>query len=49
MPQKEHSNTYYGLNKKQFSEFLTHDKRYLEISCSFGGVLKKVADFGVDV
>ena len=49
---KEHSNIYCGLNEKQFSQFstfLTHDTRYLEIGCSFGGVLKKVTDFGVGV
>jgi 2-polyprenyl-3-methyl-5-hydroxy-6-metoxy-1,4-benzoquinol methylase len=47
----EHCRIYRKLNEKQFAQFsnhLTRDTRYLEIGCSFGGVLKQVADFGVD-
>jgi len=49
---EEHCNIYRDLNEKQFSQFadhLTPETRYLEIGCSFGGVLRRVAEFGVDV
>ena len=49
---EEHSKIYSDVNERQFAQFsehLTHDARYLEIGCSFGGVLKRVADFGVDI
>jgi 2-polyprenyl-3-methyl-5-hydroxy-6-metoxy-1,4-benzoquinol methylase len=49
---EEHFNIYRDLNEKQFAQFaehLTSETRYLEIGCSFGGVLKLVADFGVGV
>jgi len=48
----EHLQIYRDLNKKQFSSFsnhLTEQTRFLEIGCSFGGVLNRVTDFGVDV
>jgi 2-polyprenyl-3-methyl-5-hydroxy-6-metoxy-1,4-benzoquinol methylase len=48
---EEHRNIYCDLNERQFALFANHlsrDTRYLEIGCSFGGVLKRVADFGVD-
>jgi hypothetical protein len=48
---EEHRSIYRELNEKQFAQFadhLTPETRYLEIGCSFGGVLKRVADFGVD-
>jgi len=48
---EEHFKIYRDFNGKQFAQFsdhLTHDTRYLEIGCSFGGVLKRVGDFGVD-
>ncbi len=49
---EEHFKIYSDFNGKQFAQFsdqLTHDTRYLEIGCSFGGVLKRVADFGVAI
>ncbi len=49
---EEHFKIYRDFNERQFLQFsdqLTHDSHYLEIGCSFGGVLKRVADFGVDV
>jgi 2-polyprenyl-3-methyl-5-hydroxy-6-metoxy-1,4-benzoquinol methylase len=51
LPEK-HFDVYRRLNASQFAQFsdqLTHNTRYLEIGCSFGGVLKQVADFGVEV
>lgn len=48
---EQHFKIYRDFNEKQFAQFsnhLTHATRYLEIGCSFGGVLKRVADFGVD-
>ena len=48
---EEHFKIYRDFNGKQFAQFsdhLTHDTRYLEIGCSFGGVLQQVADFGVE-
>lgn len=48
---EEHLRIYEGLNKKQFrsfSKFLGKDTKYLEIGCSFGGVLRKAASV-VDV
>ena len=51
MSPEEHFKIYRDFNERQFSRFacqLTQDTRYLEVGCSFGGVLKKVADFGVN-
>ena len=49
---EEHFKIYSDFNENQFAQFsdhLTHGSRYLEIGCSFGGVLKRVADFGVAI
>lgn len=40
-----------NLNIRQFelfNKFLTKDTKYLEIGCSFGGIVSKVYNFGVD-
>ena len=48
----EHLRIYNDLNEKQFQTFssnLTRETRFLEIGCSFGGILKKVASAGVEI
>jgi len=48
----EHLKIYNGLNEKQFQTFsskLTRRTRFLEIGCSFGGILNKVANSGVTI
>ena len=41
----KHLKTYEDLNLKQFNQFSSHinnKTKYLEVGCSFGGVLKNV-------
>jgi 2-polyprenyl-3-methyl-5-hydroxy-6-metoxy-1,4-benzoquinol methylase len=48
----EHLKIYNGLNEKQFRTFAQHlDKKtkFLEIGCSFGGILKRAANCGVAI
>jgi 2-polyprenyl-3-methyl-5-hydroxy-6-metoxy-1,4-benzoquinol methylase len=48
----EHLMIYNDLNEKQFKTFssnLTRETKYLEIGCSFGGILNKVANAGVEI
>lgn len=48
----EHLRIYNDLNEKQyqtFSSYLTKETRFLEIGCSFGGILNKVANAGIGV
>lgn len=48
----EHLRIYNGLNEKQFQTFssnLTKETRFLEIGCSFGGILNKVANTEVKI
>lgn len=48
----EHLIIYNDLNEKQFKTFsshLTRETRFLEIGCSFGGILNKVANAGVEI
>jgi len=51
-PPFEHLRIYKDLNKKQFGSFssnLSKITKYLEIGCSFGGILNQVASSGVAV
>ena len=48
----EHLEIYKSLNEKQFQTFssdLTSETKFLEIGCSFGGILDKVSDAGVKI
>jgi len=48
----EHLMIYNNLNEKQFKTFssnLTRETKYLEIGCSFGGILNRVANTGVTI
>ena len=48
----DHLESYSELNEKQFDAFASYLKKetkFLEIGCSFGGILKKVNQFGVAV
>ena len=48
----EHLEIYSSLNEKQFQIFssdLTSETKFLEIGCSFGGILNKVSDAGLKV
>jgi len=48
----EHLEIYKNINEKQFNTFasnLTGKTRFLEIGCSFGGILNKVASAGVAI
>jgi len=48
----EHLEIYNDLNEKQFQTFssnLTKGTRFLEIGCSFGGILNKVANAGLKI
>jgi len=52
VPPSEHLTIYNNLNEKQFRTFssnLTKETRFLEIGCSFGGILNKVANAGVTI
>ena len=47
---EEHLKVQNNLNTKQFElfkKFLNKDTKYLEIGCSFGGIVSKVCDYGV--
>lgn len=49
--QERHAEVYRGLNGKQFRQFSEHFKsgdRYLEIGCSFGGILNRVLKTGAE-
>ena len=49
---ENHVESYRSLDKQQFSRvapLLRPDSKVLEIGCSYGGVLKEVVRFGVDV
>ena len=49
---EDHVESYRSLDKQQFSRvapLLRPDSKVLEIGCSYGGVLKEVVRFGVDV
>ncbi len=50
VPPSEHLIIYNDLNERQFQTFsskLTKETRFLEIGCSFGGILKRVENAGV--
>ncbi len=48
----EHMEIYEDLNERQFQTFksyLTNESKFLEVGCSYGGILKKVSNSGVEI